>query len=161
MPSARLASVTLPALVLLTALEGCSSRPGGSASGGPAASSVSGGTAASGATGAKAVALPAGVDAAVIRQICTTSCSTHFTQVEVYRDAQEAVRRYLRPSTPGDCTHPPALYFDERGGSTGAIPQKPVVPGSEEARQFQDTMARQIAGLHRAGEVSCAPYKPR
>jgi hypothetical protein len=150
---------SLPALLLLAA---CSSPSGG------APVERAPGSAASPASGAPAGKAPAARAPVVLgpnpwnpeqmaaqRRACSAPCRGRFASLIAWRDAQGEVKRYESPGSPGDCSHPPLLFFNERGEETGAIPLVPVTPGSEEARKFDAIREQQTAGLRKADEVSC------
>ena len=131
-------------MVLAATLAACSSSSGASSGGASAGASATSGP-----------TVPAGVDAAVVRKACAAQCSNEFTSIQVYRDERGVARRYERTSNPGSCSHPPTIYFDERGEETGAIPLVPVVPGSDQAKGFDATRGQQLTGLRKAESVMC------
>ena len=95
------------------------------------------------------------IDVVAQRKACSAPCRGQLATLVAYRDARGEVKRYESPGSPGDCSHPPLLFFDERGEQTGAIPLVPVAPGSEQARKFDAIRQEQTAGLRRAEEISC------
>ncbi len=54
------------------------------------------------------------------------------------------------------CSHPPTSYFDATGKQVLVQALKPVVPGSAEAKRFQDERNKALAGLKKAESHSCS-----
>ena len=100
------------------------------------------------------IATPQGsVSRAVVKKICAAQCGGTMSMIDVYRDATGKIGRLRRLY--GSCSHNAALYFDAQGNATETIPEKPVVPGSAEAKDFSTRIDAQVAGLTQAENVSC------
>jgi hypothetical protein len=90
----------------------------------------------------------------VRKAVCAASpCGGDRSSINVYRDASGAVKRLFRIY--GTCSHSPGIYFDAAGTQTEIIPEKPITPGSEEAKQIQAKHDAQVAGLTKAESLDC------
>lgn len=91
----------------------------------------------------------------VLAKICAkATCAGPFGRVEVLRK-EGAIVGYLHFGDLRRCSHPPAVYFDAAGEELGAIPEKPVAPGSDEARHFEAERVRLSRGGVAAESLSC------
>lgn len=93
--------------------------------------------------------------AEVLAKICArATCAGPFGRVEVLRK-EGVIVGYLHFGDIRRCSHPPAMYFDAAGEEVGAIPEKPVVPGSDEARHFEAERVRLSRGGTAAESLRC------
>jgi hypothetical protein len=91
---------------------------------------------------------------AVRTAICSAEpCGGPMSSIRVYRDARGTVKKLYRLY--GRCSHNAGIYFDPDGTQTEIIPEKPIEPGSEEAKQFQAKHDKQVGGLTEAESISC------
>ncbi|MEB2314165.1 MAG: hypothetical protein OZ921_19870 [Sorangiineae bacterium] len=96
---------------------------------------------------------------AVLRSVCHHSpCGGDSAVVRIYRGPDGAVRKLYRLY--GACAHSPGLYFDPDGTLTDTIPERPVVPGSAEAKALEQRHARQVGGLTLAETLRCGGGVP-
>jgi cytochrome c peroxidase len=94
----------------------------------------------------------------VLRIVCNATCGGAFAFVTPYRDA---AGRLVRLELRGDirrCSHPPTLFFDAAGDQTAVIPNRPVVPGSDEALGLVAVREAQTGGLFAGPTISCARF---
>lgn len=92
-----------------------------------------------------------------IAQICRAgTCTSPMATVVVWRDASGAAKVLQFHGGLDRCSHPPMVYYDPGGKELGAIPEQPVVPGSPEAKGFEETHAKLTAGLRADPQVHCS-----
>lgn len=118
-----------------TASPPASSTPAAST---PAASGSESGIVAEPARIAMCSAEPCGGDASLLR---------------VYRDDKGVVKKLYRLY--GGCFHSPGIYFDPDGKQTEIFPERPIAPGSEEARALEARHKAQIGGLAFTDVIRC------
>ena len=73
--------------------------------------------------------------------------------IRVYRDAGGAVKKLYRLY--GGCSHSPGIYFDPDGTQTEIIAERPISPGSDEAKALEAKHAAQIGGLRHTDTIAC------
>ena len=89
------------------------------------------------------------------KNVCNAQpCGGDRPVIEVYRDSAGQVRKLYRLY--GSCSHSPGLYFDPDGTQSAVVPEKPVVPGSTEAHEFEAQHQRQIGGLTKTDWIRCS-----
>jgi hypothetical protein len=95
----------------------------------------------------------------LVKKICATAtCAGPMARVTVFRDKTGAVRSLELDGDIRRCSHPPTLFFDASGNQVDAIPMKPVVPGSDEAKHFAAIRERHTRGLD--GRETCFCPEP-
>lgn len=94
--------------------------------------------------------IPAEVRAIVCKK---EPCGGERSSINVYRDASGSVKKLYRIY--GACSHSPGIYFDPDGTQTELIPEKPIVPGSSEAKELQARHDRQVGGLKMTEVILC------
>lgn len=90
----------------------------------------------------------------VLKAVCGATCGGPSSSVNVYRDPQGKIARLYRLY--GSCSHSPGIYFSADGEQTELIPEKPIVPGSEEDKALRARHDAQTAGLKLTDVVSCS-----
>jgi hypothetical protein len=90
---------------------------------------------------------------------CETECADELAELVTYRDAAGRIAIVTVMGTPQRCTNPPLLFFGPDGTQRAAIPMKPVVRGSEEAKQFDAIRERRLHGLTKAETMYCREVK--
>jgi hypothetical protein len=99
-------------------------------------------------------AKPPAITDAVRAVICSHEpCGGPMSSIHVYRDAQGTVKKLYRLY--GACFHSPGIYFDPDGTQTELIPEHPIAPGSDEAKQLQARHDKQVGGLTDSETISC------
>jgi hypothetical protein len=87
-------------------------------------------------------------------KICNAEpCGGEMSSIDVYRDDKGAVKKLYRLY--GRCSHNAGIYFDPDGTQTEIIPEKPIVPGSDEAKEIDAKHQAQVGGLRKTDTVSC------
>ncbi|TMQ10619.1 MAG: hypothetical protein E6J90_19195 [Deltaproteobacteria bacterium] len=69
---------------------------------------------------------------------CETECADDLAELVTYRDAKGAIAIVTVQGSPARCSHPPLRFLGPDGTERVVIPLKPVVPGSAEAKQFDE-----------------------
>lgn len=80
-------------------------------------------------------------------------CGGDTSSINVYRDAGGNVKRLYRLY--GACSHSPGIYFDPDGTQTDIIPERPIAPGSAEAKELEARHEKQIGGLKMTDVIRC------
>ena len=89
------------------------------------------------------------------KAVCNTEpCGGDQPVIEVYRDASGKVRKLYRLY--GACSHSPGIYFEPDGTKSEIIPEKPVIPGSPEANEFQARHQKHVRGLNKTDWIRCS-----
>jgi len=92
----------------------------------------------------------------VLQSICKQApCASEHSRLEVWRSAKGKIGLYVHHGDPGACSHPPSMWFDPAGKTLLTIAMRPVVAGSEEARQLQASRQRLQRGLTKVETKSC------
>lgn len=92
---------------------------------------------------------------AVRNEVCKAEpCGGDRSEIRIYRDDAGAVKRLYRLY--GSCSHSPGIYFDPDGKETEAIPEKPIVPGSDEAKALAAKHDAQTSGLEHTDTIRCS-----
>jgi hypothetical protein len=87
-------------------------------------------------------------------KICNESpCGGDRPSIRIYRDATGTVKKLYRIY--GSCFHSPGIYFEPDGARVDVIPEKPIEPGSDEARALKERHDRQVGGLTFTDVISC------
>lgn len=94
--------------------------------------------------------IPAEVRAAVCKK---EPCGGDRSSINVYRDASGEVKRLYRLH--GSCSHNPGIYFAPDGTQTDLIPERPIVPGSAEAKELEARHDKQVGGLKMTDVIRC------
>jgi hypothetical protein len=95
----------------------------------------------------------------VLAKVCSAHvCKGRMQRVEIWGDAGGRIRRYLHYGDITVCSHPPLIVFDAEGNEIGSLDERPLVPGSAEARAAQEAHRRLTGGarLLRAAECPMA-----
>ncbi len=93
--------------------------------------------------------------------ICMGQFGGDFASIQVYRSPSGDVHVLeLRPDIT-KVSHPPTVFYDRDGAEVGAIPERPVVPGSAEALELAAIRTRAVGDASLAEEVSCHSMLPR
>ena len=96
-------------------------------------------------------------DAEVLKRLCKeATCAGPFSSIEVYRGSEGKPQVYVFSGDLQRCSHPPTSYFDATGRKILVQANKPVVPGSSEAKRFEDERKKLLAGLKQAESHSCS-----
>ena len=95
----------------------------------------------------------------IYAKACETECADELAQLVTYRDATGAIAIVTVQGSPQRCSHPPLRFLGPDGHERAAIPMQPVVPGSEEAKRFDEIRAKQLDGLTKAETVYCRDVK--
>jgi hypothetical protein len=95
----------------------------------------------------------------IYAKACETQCADDFAEVVTYRDAADAIAIVTVQGSPQQCSHPPLRFLGPDGAERAVIPLQPVVPGSSEAKHFQDLRDQQLAGLTKAETMFCRDVK--
>ena len=95
----------------------------------------------------------------VFARACEADCSDSLARLTVYRDAAGAIGVVTVQGSPSGCSHPPLRFFGPDGVERDAIPFVPVVPGSPEAKHFQEIHDRETANLKPAETMFCRDVK--
>ena len=90
---------------------------------------------------------------------CATQCADELAQLTTYRDATGAIAIVTVQGSPQGCSHPPLRFLGPDGVQRAVIPMKPVVPGSPEAKGFNDIATGQIGNLTKAETMYCRDVK--
>lgn len=91
---------------------------------------------------------------AIRTKICNHEpCGGEMSLINVYRSGNGTVKKLYRLY--GRCSHNAGLYFDPDGTNTETIPEKPIDPDSDEAKQFQAKHDKQVGGLQKTDVISC------
>lgn len=91
---------------------------------------------------------------------CETECADDMAELVTYRDANGAIAMITVQGSPARCDHPPLRFIGPDGAERAAIPMQPVVPGSPEAKHFDDIRAQQVGGLAKdARTLHCRDVK--
>lgn len=91
----------------------------------------------------------------VRKNICEAEpCGGDRPIIEVYRDPSGNVKKLYRLY--GACFHSPGIYFEPDGAKSEVIPEKPVTPGSPEAKELEAQHQRHVAGLTKTDRVRCS-----
>lgn len=95
-------------------------------------------------------------DRALYARICiAVPCAGSFGRLQLYRDKDG---RLVRIRARGDfrkCSHPPAVYFDEKGTELESVDDWLRID-KENVRTAEQFHARMTAGLTRAEEINCS-----
>jgi hypothetical protein len=103
---------------------------------------------------AKPTAPPSILSDAVRDTVCKTEpCGGEESSIRIYRDGAGTVKKLYRLY--GPCSHNPGIYFDPDGAQTEVIPEKPIVPGSDEAKEFEAKHDKQVGGLTHTDTIRC------
>ena len=90
---------------------------------------------------------------------CATECADELAQLTTYRDATGAIAIVTVQGSPQRCDHPPLRFLGPEGVQRAVIPMQPVVPGSLEAKRFDDISTGQIGNLTKAETAFCRDVK--
>ena len=90
---------------------------------------------------------------------CATECADELAQLTTYRDASGAIAIVTVQGSPAQCSHPPLRFLGPDGAERAVIPMQPVVPGSPEAKRFDDIAKAQIGNLEKAEAAYCRDVK--
>jgi hypothetical protein len=93
----------------------------------------------------------------VVAKICEHPCAGELASIAVFRDAQGAVGRYRFDGDLQVCSHPPRIYYDERGRNVLGVAHRPVE--KDEAEAIAQRQADAVAGFTEAETLRC-PTKP-
>jgi hypothetical protein len=100
--------------------------------------------------------MPEPISVPTVEAICKKAqCSGAFASVTAWYDAKGRIALYVHGGDIQSCSHPPTVYFDRDANEVGAIPNKPIVPGSDEAKGFDATRERLTKDLKKGGAQSC------
>jgi hypothetical protein len=95
----------------------------------------------------------------VYAKACQTECADDLAQLVSYRDPKGAIAIVTVQGSPARCSHPPLRFLGPDGTERAVVPLKPVVPGSEEATQFDEIRAKQLDGLTKGETMFCRDVK--
>ena len=116
--------------------------------------------------GAAATAQPVtGADRAFYAGICiSTPCGGPFGRLQLFRDKAGRLVRILARGDFRRCSHPPAVYFDDKGAALESVDDWLRID-KERERTAEQFHARMTADLTRAEEIFCsdackAPTRP-
>jgi hypothetical protein len=92
---------------------------------------------------------------AVVNRLCkTATCSGKFASITTFvKDGAVSVYRFE-----GDmsvCSHPPWSYFDKNGKELLVQAERPIVPGSPDAKKFEDERNAVLKGLSEGLHLRC------
>jgi hypothetical protein len=92
---------------------------------------------------------------AVVSRLCkTATCSGKFAGITTFvKDGAISVYRFE-----GDlstCSHPPWSYFDNNGKQLLVQAERPIVPGSPDAKKFEDERNAVLQGLSEGPHLRC------
>jgi len=91
---------------------------------------------------------------AVRAKVCSAEpCGGEESSIRLYRDGGGTLKKLYRLY--GPCSHNPGIYFDPDGTQTEVIPEKPIVPGSDEAKEFEAKHDKQVGGLTHTDTIRC------
>ena len=91
---------------------------------------------------------------AVRTKVCNHEpCGGEESSIRIYRDGAGTVKKLYRLY--GPCSHNPGIYFDPDGTETEVIPEKPITPGSDEAKEFEAKHDKQVGGLTHTDTIRC------
>jgi hypothetical protein len=90
---------------------------------------------------------------------CATECADELAQLTTYRDATGTIAIVTVQGSPQRCDHPPLRFLGPDGVQRAEIPMQPVVPGSFEAKRFDDISTGQIGNLTKAETAFCRDVK--
>jgi hypothetical protein len=110
-------------------------------------------------TSPPSTATPQSAVPGVYSKACETECADDLAQLVTYRDANGAIAIVTVQGSPARCSHPPLRFLGPDGTERAVIPLKPVVPGSEEAKQFDEIRAKQLDGLTKGETAFCRDVK--
>ena len=110
-------------------------------------------------TSSPPVTAPQSAIAGVYAKACETECADELAELVTYRDANGAIAVVTVQGSPARCSHPPLQFLGPDGTVRAAIPMQPVVPGSADAKHFDEIRTSQLAGLTKAGTMFCRDVK--
>ena len=100
--------------------------------------------------------MPEPVRVDIVERVCkTATCSGELASIEVWRTERGQIGRYVHRGDIERCSHPPTTVFDASGKELGAIANQPVVPGSEDARRFDEQRAKLFGANRKSETVDC------
>ncbi len=89
----------------------------------------------------------------VLAKVCGATCGGPNASIRIYRDTAGKVTRLFRIY--GSCSHSPGIYFTPEGKEGDSIPEKPITPGSAEAKKLEAIHDANTKGLTHTDSVSC------
>jgi hypothetical protein len=90
---------------------------------------------------------------------CEAQCSDELAALTTYRDDAGAIGVVTVQGSPAGCSHPPLRFFGPDGKERAVIPLVPVVPGSPEAKRYEDIRTTQTGALRKAETMRCRDVK--
>ena len=102
---------------------------------------------------------PAAADRDLFERLCRTAdCGGAFARLEVFRDAGQSLVKIRYRGDFRHCSHPPTVYYDERGLSLGSVDD--WLRTGEQLAYATAFHAEQTKGLVRSEEIACRDFVP-
>lgn len=100
--------------------------------------------------------MPEPLSTPTLTRVCSTApCAGPMAHVDVWRTRAGRVALYVHQGDISRCSHPPTAYFDALGKEVLTQAQRPVAPGSADAKRFADEREAVTRDLVKAESPAC------
>lgn len=100
--------------------------------------------------------MPEPLSTPTLTRVCSTApCAGPMSLIDVWRTRTGRVALYVHQGDISRCSHPPTVYFDALGKEVLTQAQRPVAPGSADAKRFADEREAVTRDLVKAESPPC------
>lgn len=100
--------------------------------------------------------MPEPLSTPTLSRVCSTApCAGPMSRIDVWRTRTGRVALYVHHGDISRCSHPPSVYFDALGKEVLTQAERPVAPGSADAKRFADEREAVTRDLVKAESPPC------